>query len=203
MPRMKWVGLTGGIATGKSTIARLFESRDYPVIDADQISHDLTRFGEPGYLQIVSHFGPQILLENQQINRGLLGEIIFNDVKKKNELEALLHPLIQKRVNQLRQENELNGQRYCIYDVPLLFEKNMQSSYDFVITAWCSPEQQVSRLMSRNKIKSDQAAARIRTQLALIDKIGGSQYCIDNSGSESDLILIVNKMCDLLDLNHL
>lgn len=200
---MKWIGLTGGIATGKSTIARLFESRDYPVIDADQISHDVTRFGESGYLQIVSQFGPQILQENQQINRSLLGDIVFKDVNKKNGLESILHPIIQKKVNQMRQQFELDGERYCIYDVPLLFEKNLQSNYNFIVTAWCPPDLQLLRLMSRNKLTQDQAVTRISTQLALIDKIGGSQYCIDNSGSESDLILLVNKMCDLMDLNKI
>lgn len=207
---MKWIGLTGGIATGKSTIARLFESRDYPVIDADQISHDITRFGEPGYLQVVSQFGPQILQENQQINRTLLGEIVFKDLNKKNELESILHPLIQKKVSQMRHQFELDGERYCIYDVPLLFEKKMQtiskelqSKFDCIITAWCPPDLQLLRLMSRNKLSQDQAVTRISTQLALIDKIGESHYCIDNSGSESDLILLVNKMCDLMDLNQI
>lgn len=201
MPKMKWVGLTGGIATGKSTIARLFESRDYPVIDADQISHDITRLGEAGYLQILSQFGPDILMENQQLDRKKLGSFVFTDERKRMQLENILHPLIQKKVTQLRQERENDGERYCFYDVPLLFEKKLQKQFDFIVTAWCPPEQQLVRLQERNRLTVEEAKARIAAQYPMADKVGGSNFCIDNSGTESDLILLVNDFCDQLDLN--
>ena len=201
MPRMKWIGLTGGIATGKSTIARLFEGRDYPVVDADQISHDVTRLGESGYLQILSQFGPEVFLENQQLDRKKLGAFIFTDQKKRLQLENILHPLIQKKVAELRQQHEDNGQRYCFYDVPLLFEKNLQKQFDFIVTSWCPFEQQLARLQERNHLTVDEARARIASQFPMTDKVAGSHFCIDNSGSETDLILLVNDFCDQLDLN--
>lgn len=201
MPRMKWIGLTGGIATGKSTVARLFESRDYPIVDADQISHDVTRLGEQGYLQILSQFGSEILLENQQLDRKKLGALIFRDSDKRVMLENILHPLIQKRVSNLKKEHEDDGQRYCFYDVPLLFEKNMQSQFDFIVTSWCPYEEQLKRLMERNQLSKEEAESRISSQFAMSDKVGGSHFCIDNSGSEADLIILVNYFCDQLDLN--
>lgn len=201
MPRMRWIGLTGGIATGKSTIARLFESREYEVVDADQISHDITRLGERGYLQILSHFGTDILLDNQQLDRKKLGEIIFRDAHQRLQLENILHPLIQKKVSDLRKQHETDGLRYCFYDVPLLFEKKLQSQFDFIVTAWCPLEQQLQRLMARNKLSIEAASERVAAQFPIIDKVAGSHFCMDNSGSESDLILLANHFCDQLDLN--
>lgn len=198
---MKWIGLTGGIATGKSTIARLFESRDYEVVDADKISHDVTQLGESGYLQILSHFGSDILLDNQQLDRKKLGEIIFKDADQRLKLENILHPLIQKKVSELRKQHEIAGLRYCFYDVPLLFEKDLQTQFDFIMTSWCPPDLQLERLMARNKLSLEVARERVAAQFPLIEKIAASHFCIDNSGSESDLILLVNHFCDQLDLN--
>ena len=189
---MKWIGLTGGIATGKSTVARLIESLGYPVIDADQISHIVTRFGQAGYEQVVSHFGIQILNDNQELDRKKLAAIIFSDPIQKQKLESILHPLIQDEVLRLKKKYELDHAQLCFYDVPLLFENNMQKNFDSVITVWCDAETQIHRLMSRNNLSRDQAELRIKNQWPLSVKISQSDYCIDNSGSEESLIQIVS-----------
>ena len=189
---MKWIGLTGGIATGKSTVSRLLESLGCPVVDADQISHQLTRFGEIGYIQTVSHFGTEILSENQDIDRKKLSQIIFQDLTKKQELENILHPLIQQKVQFLKNEYQKKGFELCVYDVPLLFEKNLQSNFDAVTTVWCEPHIQLHRLMNRNTLAQIEATQRIQNQLPLAAKISQSKYCIDNSGSEKSLIQIVS-----------
>lgn len=189
---MKWIGLTGGIATGKSTVARLLESLGCPVIDADQISHQVTQFGQPGYLQAVSHFGPSILNENQDINRKKLSQIIFLDQQKKLELENILHPLIHEKVEHLKSDYHKKGFELCIYDVPLLFEKKMKDQFDAVTTVWCEPHIQMQRLMARNTLGQAEALLRIQNQLPLATKISQSKYCIDNSGSEKSLIQIVS-----------
>lgn len=189
---MKWIGLTGGIATGKSTVSRLLESLGCPVVDADQISHQLTRFGEIGYIQTVSHFGSEILSENQDIDRKKLSQIIFQDLTKKQELENILHPLIQEKVQTLKNKYEKEGFELCVYDVPLLFEKKLQSQFDAVATVWCEPHIQIQRLIFRNTLSQTEALQRIRNQLPLAAKISQSKYCIDNSGSEKSLIQIVS-----------
>ena len=189
---MKWIGLTGGIATGKSTVARLIESLGYPVIDADQISHQITRFGQPGYEQVTSHFGTDILNDLQEIDRKKLAEIIFANSAKKQQLENILHPLISVEVQKLKTQHLNEGAHLCFYDVPLLFENNLQKNFDMVVTVWCDPETQLQRLMSRNRLTQAEARLRIASQLPMSVKISQSQYCIDNSGSEESLIQIVS-----------
>lgn len=189
---MKWMGLTGGIATGKSTVARLIESLGCPVIDADQISHQVTRMGESGYLAVVSHFGYEILKENTDIDRKKLAEIIFSNPEKKHLLESILHPLIQERVQNLKSDYKKQGFELCVYDVPLLFEKKMQTQFDAVTTVWCEPHIQLQRLIRRNTLSQSEALQRIKNQLPLATKISQSKYCIDNSGSEKSLIQIVS-----------
>jgi len=189
---MKWIGLTGGIATGKSTVARLVESLGASVIDADKISHQLTRIGQSGYKQVVSYFGTSILNDSQEIDRKVLAQIIFSDVQKKNNLEKILHPLIQDEVLRLKIEYKNNQARFCFYDVPLLFEKKMENNFDSVVTVWCDEKTQISRLRTRNNLTVPEALARIETQIPLADKILKSQYCIDNSGPEESLIQIVS-----------
>lgn len=189
---MKWIGLTGGIATGKSTVARLIESLGYPVIDADQISHQVTRFGQSGYEHVVSCFGTKILKESQEIDRQKLAQIIFSDTQEKNNLENILHPLIQNEVLKIKTKHQNNQVRICFYDIPLLFEKKLQKNFDAVVTVWCDAEIQLSRLMLRNHLTQIEALRRIENQLPLSDKISQSQYCIDNSGPEESLIQIVS-----------
>ncbi len=195
---MKWIGLTGGIATGKSTVARLIESRGYRVIDADQISHQLTRLGFEGYEKIVSHFGSEVLQANQELDRKKIASIIFSDSSAKNQLESILHPLIQTEVQQQKEKHKNDGHSHCFYDVPLLFEKKMQNNFDAVVTVWCDAETQQSRLMSRNQLSENEARRRIENQLPLSHKISQSTYCIDNSGPEESLIQIVSNWLDLV-----
>lgn len=195
---MKWIGLTGGIATGKSTVAKLVESLGNKVIDADQISHQVTRFGGEGYDAVVSQFGTEILKPDQQIDRKKLGEIIFSDVLKKQTLENILHPLIKDEVTKLKNKYQQQGEHFCFYDVPLLFENNLQNNFDFTVTVWCEPEIQLQRLMQRNHLTKAQAQLRIQNQWPLSQKVALSQYCIDNSGTEVSLIQIVSSFLNLI-----
>lgn len=195
---MKWIGLTGGIATGKSTVARLVESLGSKVIDADQLAHEVMRFGGAAYDAVVSQFGTEILKPDQQIDRKKLGEIVFSDVTKKEILESIIHPLIKDEVTQLKNKYEQQGEHFCFYDVPLLFENNLQKNFDFTVTVWCEPEIQLQRLIQRNQLTKDQALQRIQNQWPLSQKIALSQYCIDNSGSEESLIQIVSSFLNLI-----
>lgn len=190
---MKWIGLTGGIASGKSTVAQLIESRGFKVIDADRISHQLTQIGQDGYNQILQSYGESILDSELKLDRKKLGEIIFNNQVEKQKLESILHPLIKEKVREIKNEELKNKTEFLFYDVPLLFEKNLQNDFDFVVTVWCDEETQKKRLTHRNKLSLDQVEIRIKSQWPLIDKVAQSKYCIDNSGSEIDLMFLVDQ----------
>lgn len=189
---MRWIGLTGGIATGKSTVARLIESRGHAVIDADQISHEITQIHEEGYQQTLHHFGPDILDEQLRISRKKLGEIVFNSAEKRLLLEGILHPLIQSRVQDLKAAHASRHTPFLFYDVPLLFEKKMESQFDATLVVWAQASTQLARLMLRNGLTEVEALQRIGSQMPLIEKIKSGTFCIDNSGSEYELILAVD-----------
>jgi dephospho-CoA kinase len=192
---MKWIGLTGSIATGKSTVKKLIESRGFPVIDADFISHELTQIGAAGYKQVVAQFGSTILNLDQSLNRRALGSIIFSDLQKKELLENILHPLIKKEVHQLKQSYQKNNCAICFYDVPLLFEKNLKPDFDQVILVWCDAETQRKRLQLRNSISEAEAVSRMNSQIRMSLKIKNSDHCLDNS---TDLVNLQRQVGQLL-----
>jgi dephospho-CoA kinase len=191
---MKWTGLTGSIATGKSTAKKLIEGLGISVIDADQISHKLTEVDQLGYQKILSHFGASILHSDLTIDRKKLGQIIFSDINQKNVLESILHPLIRDEVQNLKKYYEKNGAQICFYDVPLLFEKNMQQQFDHIVLVWCSPQTQLDRLMKRNQLSQDEALLRMKNQLSMAEKIKQSHFCLDNSGDLEDLSTQIKKL---------
>lgn len=195
---MKWTGLTGGIATGKSTAKKLIESLGFSVIDADQISHTLSEPGQPGYAGIVSHFGKNILNSDHTIDRKKLGQIVFSDEKNKTDLERILHPLIQQEVKKQKGELLDRGDKIAFYDVPLLFEKNLQSNFDVTVLIWCDPKIQLERLMKRNSLTRDEALLRISNQLPLIQKVKWANYCVDNSGDIESLDKQIKKLLESL-----
>lgn len=184
---MKWTGLTGGIATGKSTAKKLIEGLGFPVIDADEISHRLTESGQPGYVGVVSHFGNQVLQKDQTLDRKKLGQIVFSDSEQKLALENILHPLIRSEVVRQREHHEKSGTTVCFYDVPLLFEKQLWNDFDATVLIWCDPRIQLERLMKRNQLSESDAQLRIANQIDLIEKVRMATYCVDNSGDVEDL----------------
>lgn len=178
---MKWIGLTGGIATGKSTAKKLIEGLGHPVIDADFISHELSRTGNVGYQKIVSHFGNMVLNPDQSLNRKKLGQIVFNDVEQRRNLENILHPLIQDEVARQRAGYAQQKIKLCFYDVPLLFEKKLQKNFDLVILVWCDPVLQKARLAARNQLSEEEVQSRLASQMPMSFKIKNSNFCLDNS----------------------
>ena len=184
---MKWTGLTGGIATGKSTAKKLIEGLGVPVVDADKISHKLTEVGASGYLAILSQFGKTYLAKDQTLDRKKLGHQVFSDPQVRVALENILHPLIKAEVQKLKMQYEEQAVPLCFYDVPLLFEKNMMKDFHTTVLVWCNNQTQLERLMKRNGLSADEAYLRIKNQLPMIDKVKMSDHCVDNSGEVSDL----------------
>lgn len=195
---MKWTGLTGGIATGKSTAIKLIEGLGIPVIDADQISHKLSDKGQIGYQNIVSHFGKDILNSDETIDRKKLGHIIFSEPLLKSDLESILHPLIKFEVLQQRKYYQDSGAKLCIYDVPLLFEKNLWKDFDSTVLIWCSKPTQLERLMKRSGLTLEEANLRIKNQEPMIDKVKLANHCVDNSGDIADLEKQIHKLIKIL-----
>jgi dephospho-CoA kinase len=178
---MKWIGLTGGIATGKSAAKEILEHLGIPVIDADQIAHFISQPGQQGFNEIVKSFGPQILTDEGLLDRAKLGEVVFKSDEKKLLLESLLHPIIQTEVLKQKSHFEKSGFPICFYDVPLLFEKKLQDQFMCTVLIWCDYETQLQRLITRNSLSTEQALDRIKSQLPLYEKLPLATYCIDNS----------------------
>ncbi len=197
---MKWIGLTGGIATGKSAAAKLIQSLGFPVIDADEIARQVVQPGQVGLQKIVHHFGNSVLQTDQSLNRARLGEIVFKSPEKRFLLESILHPLIQAEVAKLKLKYETENQKLCFYDVPLLFEKNLASQFYCTVLIWCDPENQMRRLQARNKLTELQAVERIQSQKKLSDKLPLASFCIDNSTTLQSLKLQITRLVE--NLSH-
>lgn len=173
---MKVIGLTGGIASGKSTVASYFSAQGIPVLDADQMAREVLKPEDVRDL-----FGPEFL-ENGQINRQKLGELIFADPKERAKLEALTHPLIAQKLEQELQKLEQAGHEWVIYEAALIFEKGIQNRFDATILVTAPESMQLERLLSRGHMNQEEALKRIRTQMPVVEKAKLATYLIDNSG---------------------
>lgn len=191
---MKWIGLTGGIATGKSTVAQMLRQAGGTVIDADAIAHEALVASSPVLPQIVSVFGKDILDKKGDVQRSLLGQKIFKNKQQRLLLEAITHPFVRGRVAQLRAGAEARREKVAFYDVPLLFEKDMQEDFDKVVVVTCDKDLQLARLMTRNSLSQEDAQERIAAQWPLAEKEKRADILIRNDGSLDDLQKQVNQL---------
>ncbi len=155
------IGLTGGIASGKTTISDYFKALGIPIIDADVISHEVTKPNGSAFEEIISSFGSNILDESGLINRKKMRSIIFDDASKKEILEGIIHPKVREEMfNLVSQSND----HYLILSVPLLIETGMNKMMDRILVVDCSVETQIERLIQRDKINLDEAKSILRNQ---------------------------------------
>lgn len=177
------IGLTGSIATGKSTVSRMLKQKGYPIVDADEISRLVVEPGSPVLNKIEEAFGSDVLLQNGSLNREKLGNLIFNDEEKRQKLNSIIHPAV--RLEMLRQKEEWleKGKTTIIMDIPLLFESNLQSYVDKIIVVSATPDIQKERLIARNGYSADEADARINSQLPIAEKENGADAVINNNGA--------------------
>ena len=178
---MYLVGLTGGIASGKSYVASLLTEFGASTIDADQVAKEVVVPGSPGLAQVVGAFGYEILLSSGELDRSKLGAIVFADPKKRLELEEILHPLIKARTTQLIGEQ---ASEIVVYAVPLLVEANVDYPFDAIITVEAGVENQVSRLMQSRSMAESDARARIEAQTSASDRESRANFVIDSSGTK-------------------
>lgn len=185
------IGLTGGIATGKTTVSRyLEETYHLPILDADIYAREAVKPGSPILEAIFARYEEQIRLDDGTLNRKHLGEIIFNDPDEKLWLESQIHPYVrtcfESQIKQLDQD-------IIVLVIPLLFEVNMT---DLVTEIWvvsCSEQQQIKRVMDRDNLTQEQAIARIKNQLPLRQKVAAADVVLDNSSDLANLLNQINK----------
>ena len=180
------VGLTGGIGTGKSTVGTIFVELGCHLIDADHVTHQLFRPGEPVYKGVVQAFGEHILASDHTINRKVLGEIVFNDPEARAKLNGIVHPaVIQHQRDWMKEMEAKDPNGVSIVDAALMIEVGTYKNYDKVIVVTCKPEVQKQRLRARSSLSEEQIESRIRSQMPLEEKVKYADFVIDNSGGFS------------------
>ena len=181
------IGLTGGIASGKSTVSTILKSMGLALIDADIIAREVVNVGAEAYHQIVETFGIEVLLPDQTIDRKKLGSIIFNDEEKRVLLNQIVHPAVRKKMIKEKERYLSNGEKTVILDIPLLFESKLTKLVDRTLLVYVNSEVQLERLMKRDNLSQEDALARISSQMPLYEKINLADAIIDNNGTFEEL----------------
>jgi len=178
------VGLTGGIATGKSTVSDMFEERGAVIVDFDVLSHDVIEPDMPAWKDIVDYFGPSVLNEDRTLDRARLGDIVFADTEKRRKLEGFIYPrLFEEYSRRIQEIGEKTPDALVLADVPLLIEVKLQGMFEKIIVVYATREQQLQRLTGRDGLDRDAMLQRLDAQMPIEEKIKHADYVIDNSGS--------------------
>ena len=178
------VGLTGGIACGKSTVARLFVGKGAFHIDFDQLAHAVQEPDQPAWQQIVAFYGSDILHPDQTIDRAKLGAIVFEDKEKRARLNSIVHPAVfASWYHRIEKIKAIKPDAVILSDVPLLIETGMQPLFDLVLLVYISPEEQMDRLMKRNGLSCEEARLRLASQMSIDAKLPFAQIVLNNQGT--------------------
>jgi dephospho-CoA kinase len=181
---MKVIGLTGGIASGKSTVARMLQEKGAYLLDADKLAREAVEPGKPAWLEIVKWLGNSILLPDRSIDRGRLASMVFNDRRMLDKLNKIVHPWVGSRFVTLSEEiKKKDPDAILIYDIPLLIEANMQKMVDLILLVYVPREVQIARLQNRDSMTRAEAEQRLKSQTPLEEKKKHAHIIIDNSGT--------------------
>ena len=196
---MRKVGLTGGIASGKSTVSGMFRDIGVPVIDADVIAREVVAPGSRALEAIVDAFGEEILTEEKSLNRARLGEIVFSDPAKKKVLERILHPeIIAEQDRRLRDLEREGRTPVAVVDAAVMIESGSWKRFDSIVVVDCDESQQIGRLRRRNGMNEKEAIRRVNAQMPLSEKVKYADHVIDNRGSIDDTRKQVEALMELL-----
>lgn len=183
-PSFPVFGLTGGAACGKSTVAQLFARQGARIVDADHIGHELLCRPHPAYEEVLQAFGNVILGNDGEIDRKRLGQVVFSDAGKREKLNAILHPKIIARQEQLAaQYYQENPGAIILVEAALIYEAGVEGRFKKILAVWCRPEQQMERLMAKAGISHAEAEARIAAQMSAEEKRRRADFVIDSSGT--------------------
>ncbi|EAE7319190.1 dephospho-CoA kinase [Listeria monocytogenes] len=179
----KTIGLTGSVATGKSTVSNMIQQAGIPLVDADIAARKVVEPGTEGLKEIVAYFGGEILLADGTLDRAKLGEIIFKDKEKREKLNEITHPRVKDYMLEARERFFRAGEELVFFDIPLLFESHLESLVDQIVVVWTTPETELKRLMERNNLTKEDALRRIESQMGIDEKARKADFVIDNNES--------------------
>ena len=181
------VGLTGGIASGKSYVVSVLRELGCEVVDADLVAHQVMEPGRPAYDDVVAHFGREILGPDGGIDRTRLGAIVFADPKEREKLNSIVHPRVyEAQMNWMIEVYQRNPRAIAVIDAALMIETGSYRRFDKIVVVHCAPEIQLERLMHRNQMTREEALARISAQMPAAEKLKYADFHIDTSGSFED-----------------
>ncbi len=190
------VGLTGGVASGKSTVSAMLAERGAVVIDADLLAREVVAPGSDGLREVVAAFGEQVLGPDGALDRPALGAVVFADEAKRRTLEAIIHPRVRARAAEI--EAAAPAGAVVVHDIPLLTETGQADSFDAVVVVDVPVETQVGRMVSLRGLDEDDARARIAAQASRDDRLAVATYVVDNTGSLEALRARVDEVYDAL-----
>lgn len=183
------IGLTGGIGSGKSTVAELLRARGALVIDADRLAREVVEPGTPGLAAVVARFGRGVLGADGSLDRAALGRIVFADGDARRDLEAIVHPAVRSRAAEL---SALAGpDDVVVHMIPLLVETGQQDAFDLVVVVDIDPDTQLARIRDRDGLDESQARARVQAQASRAERLAAADVVVDNTGSLADLAVQV------------
>ena len=187
------VGLTGGIGSGKSTVAELFSGMGAPIIDADKIAHQVVEPDRPAFKKIIDLFGNKILNHDGSLSRDALRKIVFSNDKLRVQLESIIHPLVFTEIN-----NKINQIKfpYCLIVIPLLLETHAHNKIDTIVVVDCAESVQVQRVATRDRVSVEHVWDIIRTQISRNDRLAAANDIINNDGD-------MHKLSDQVQALHI
>ena len=194
----KIIGITGGIASGKSTVTNFLRQKGFQVVDADALVHQLQKPGGRLFKALVQHFGQEIILENGELNRPLLASLIFSNPEEREWSKQIQGEIIREELARLR-DQLAQTESIFFMDIPLLFEQDYSSWFDQTWLVYVEPDVQMDRLMKRDQLSKDLAISRLAAQWTLEKKKGLASQVIDNNGSQDQLLAQVNSLLERSD----
>ena len=194
----KIIGITGGIASGKSTVTNFLRQKGFQVVDADALVHQLQKPGGRLFKALVQHFGQEIILENGELNRLLLASLIFSNTEEREWSKQIQGEIIREELARLR-DQLAQTESIFFMDIPLLFEQDYSSWFNETWLVYVEPDVQMDRLMKRDQLSKDLAISRLAAQWTLEKKKGLASQVIDNNGSQDQLLAQVNSLLERSD----
>ena len=177
------VGLTGGIACGKTVVRRRLEEQGIPTLDADAVVHRLLQSGTEVTRRIAESFGEKVIASDGSVDRRALGAIVFGDEEARRKLNAIVHPGVWREIERFFEEREKASDPVAVVDAALMIETGSYKRYDFLVVVHCGPELQLERLMARDGLSREDAERRVRSQMPIEQKLPFGDFLVDTSGS--------------------